>query len=54
MLGSKDQGGGVDGACVCHLLGDEQCVRVLVEKPEQNTAWKFILNDDIKMNFKER
>jgi hypothetical protein len=38
MLGSKDQGGGVDGG-LCHLLGDEQCVRVLVEKPEQNAAW---------------
>jgi hypothetical protein len=26
MLGSKDQGGGVDGG-LCHLLRDEECMQ---------------------------
>jgi hypothetical protein len=57
MLGSKDQGGGVDGDW-CHLLGVEQCMRsdVMVEQPEQNTSWNTgcMLKDNINTNFKER
>jgi hypothetical protein len=55
MLGSKDQGGGVDGACVTFCETNSAC-RVLVENPDQNTAWKTgcILKGNIKMNFKER
>jgi len=43
------------GACVPFWVTNS-AFRVLVEKPEQNTAWKTgcILNDNIKMNFKER
>jgi len=43
------------GACVTFCETNGAC-RVLVEKPEPNTAWKTgcILNDNIKVNFKER